>query len=52
MTQVDTAASVGQTAYSAANSGKFEVTADPDYEEKVGKDLALVLQLYAQALPK
>ncbi|MDD2883310.1 MAG: hypothetical protein PHQ58_23110 [Rhodoferax sp.] len=52
MTQVDTAASVGQTVYSAANSGKFEVTADPDYEEKVGKDLALVLQLYAQALPK
>ncbi|TXT37108.1 MAG: hypothetical protein FD135_3837 [Comamonadaceae bacterium] len=52
MTQVETATSIGQTAYSAANSGKFEVTADPDYEEKVGKDLALVLQLYAQALPK
>lgn len=52
MTQVDAAASIGQTAYSTSVSGKFEVTAEADYEEKVSKDLALVLQLYAQALPK
>ncbi|MDD5028957.1 MAG: hypothetical protein PHH58_05550 [Rhodoferax sp.] len=52
MTQVDAVASIGLTAHSAANSGKFEVTAEADYEEKVGKDLALVLQLYAQAIPK
>ncbi|MDD4942197.1 MAG: hypothetical protein PHQ13_01505 [Rhodoferax sp.] len=52
MTQVDALASVGMTAHSAANSGNFEVAADADYEDKVTKDLALVLQLYTQALPK
>lgn len=49
---VDAATSIGQTAYSASNSGKFEVTAEADYENKISKDLMLALQLYAQALPK
>lgn len=52
MANVDAAASIGQTTYSAANSGRFEVTADPDYEEKVSKDLALALRLYVQAIPQ
>ncbi|NOU01495.1 MAG: hypothetical protein HOO95_07985, partial [Gallionella sp.] len=37
---------------SQGGSGKFEVTAGADYEQKLSQDLGLVLALYAEALPK
>lgn len=38
--------------HSQGGSGKYEVTADADYEAKLLQDLSLVLGLYAEALPK
>lgn len=38
--------------HSQGGSGKFEVTADADYENKLSQDLGLALSLYAEALPK
>lgn len=49
---VDSAENVANTAHSAINSGRFEVTAGDDYEEKISKDVRLVLEMYAEALPK
>ena len=43
---------LGGAAHSIGGSGKFEVTADADYEKKLSQDLGLVLGLYAEALPK
>ena len=43
---------LGATAASVAGSGKFEVTANADYEQKLSQDLGLALGLYAEALPK
>lgn len=34
------------------DSPNYEITASADYEEKVSKDLALALSVFAQALPK
>lgn len=45
------AGDLGGTMHSIGGSGKFEVTADADYEKKLSQDLGLVLGLYAEALP-
>lgn len=52
MTQLDAAGSAAQTAVSLSNSGRFEVTAQGDYEEKLSSDIRLALQMYVEALPK
>lgn len=52
MTQLDAAGSAAQTAVSISNSGRFEVTAQGDYDEKLGSDIRLALQMYVEALPK
>jgi hypothetical protein len=38
--------------HSQGGSGKYEVTADADYEAKLLQDLGLALGLYVEALPK
>lgn len=46
------AGDLGGTLGSIAGSGKFEVTADADYQTKLLQDLGLVIGVYAEALPR
>lgn len=52
VTEVDAAGSALQTSVSISNSGRFEVNAQADYEEKTGNDLRLALQMLVEGLPR
>ena len=46
------AAEAGSAAHSIGGSGKYAVTPDAAYEANTGKDIALALEMIAEALPK
>jgi hypothetical protein len=42
----------GSAAHAIGGSGKYSVTPDAGYEANTGKDIALALEMIAEALPK